>query len=162
MNAILSSTMGKLIGQNSENSPNVTSENCSNLLMFRKQNFCLEDIIKTAAKLPSRSCDVNIWVWWEELYQSTSVSEFTMEVNWLLREHARKNWLDHLKGCNTGINMTKLLVKVKSLANPEKGWYDLNDVKAIDSKRCAGSLRWVTLQTVSQSLSRISAWYSRS
>lgn len=45
-----------------------------------------------------------------------SVSELTMEDNWLVQEHAKKNWLEHLKGCNNGINQIKLVVRVKSLS----------------------------------------------
>ncbi|XP_058982740.1 probable RNA-directed DNA polymerase from transposon BS isoform X1 [Musca domestica] len=69
------------------------------------------------------------------------ISDLTVEVNRLVQEHKRKKWLDHLKCCNIGTDMSKLWVTVKSLSNPgkkdDRTSVTFNDVTVTDPKRCA-------------------------
>ena len=60
----------------------------------------------------------------------------------MVQEHKRKKWLDHLKCCNIGTDLSKLWVTVKSLSNPgkkdDRTAVTFNDVTVTDPKRCAG------------------------
>lgn len=51
----------------------------------------------------------------------------------MVQEHKRKKWLDHLRCCNIGIDMSKLLVSLSNFRKKDDRTSDMfNDITETD------------------------------
>lgn len=69
-----------------------------------------------------------------------SISNLTVEANWLEQYQKREKWKDLLRCCNVGTDISNLWVSLESLSKPgkenESHSVTLNDVIMTDPKRC--------------------------